>query len=63
MNKKKFYNASALLEVDANINIIDGANAWEKLIKVVEGLHHIGAISEKPDDIESYCDEIVRLGF
>ena len=30
----------------------DGANAWEKLIKVVEGLHHIGAISEKPDDIE-----------
>lgn len=41
----------------------DGANAWERLIKVVEGLHHIGAISEKPDDIESYCDEIVRLGF
>lgn len=41
----------------------DGANAWEKLIKVVEGLHHIGTINEKPDDIESYCDEIVRLGF
>lgn len=41
----------------------DGANAWEKLIKIINGLHHIGAISEKPDDIESYCDEIVRLGF
>lgn len=42
---------------------IDGADAWEKLIKVVTGLNYIGAISEKPDDIESYCDEIVRLGF
>ena len=41
----------------------DGANAWEKLIRVVEGLNYIGAIREKPDDIESYCDEIVRLGF
>lgn len=41
----------------------DGTNAWEKLIKIINGLHHIGAISEKPDDIESYCDKIVRLGF
>ena len=41
----------------------DGANAWEKLIKITEGLYYIGAITEKPDDIESYCDEIVRLGF
>lgn len=41
----------------------DGANAWEKLIKVVEGLHYIGAISETPDKIEAYCDEIIRLGF
>lgn len=41
----------------------DGADAWEKLIKVVTGLNYIGAISEKPDNIESYCDEIVSLGF
>ena len=41
----------------------DGTNAWDKLIKIVEGLYYIGAISEKPDDIECYCDEIVRLGF
>lgn len=40
-----------------------GDIAWEKLIRIVEGLYHIGAISEKPDNIESYCDEIVRLGF
>ena len=40
-----------------------GADAWNKLIKIVEGLHCIGAISEKPDNIEAYCDEIVRLGF
>ncbi len=40
-----------------------GANAWDKLINVVTGLCQIGAIQEKPDDIESYCDEIVRLGF
>ncbi len=41
----------------------DGADAWEKLIEVVCGLHNIGAISETPDKIESYCDEIMRLGF
>jgi hypothetical protein len=40
-----------------------GTVAWEKMIKIVGGLYHIGAISEKPDDIELYCDEIVRLGF
>ena len=25
---------------------VNGANAWNKLIKIVEGLHYIGAISE-----------------
>ena len=42
---------------------VNGADAWEKLVKIVTGLHYIGAIKEKPDDIECYCDEIVRLGF
>ena len=42
---------------------LNGEKAWEKLIKIIEGLYYIGAIKEKPDDIESYCDEIVRLGF
>jgi len=41
----------------------DGAGAWDLLIEIVSGLHHIGAIKETPDEIESYCDEIVRLGF
>lgn len=41
----------------------NGADAYEKLINVVTGLNSIGAIQEKPDDIECYCDEIVRLGF
>ena len=41
----------------------NGADAWEKLINVVTGLNNIGAIQEKPDDIESYCDEILTLGF
>lgn len=40
-----------------------GADAWEKLINVTTGLNDIGAIQEKPDDIESYCNEIVKLGF
>lgn len=40
-----------------------GEKAMEKLIKVVDGLYDIGAITDKPDDIESYCYEIVRLGF
>ena len=29
---------------------------------IVTGLHSIGAISEKPFKIESYCDEVIRLG-
>lgn len=41
----------------------NGADAFEKLIDVVTGLNNIGAIQEKPDDIESYCDEIIRLNF
>lgn len=41
----------------------NGADAFEKLINVVTGLNNIGAIQEKPDDIESYCDEIIRLDF
>lgn len=41
----------------------NGADAFEKLINVVTGLNNIGAIQEKPDDIESYCDEIIRLNF
>lgn len=40
-----------------------GEKAFEQMIKVVYGLHYIGAIKEKPDDIEGYCDEIIRLGF
>lgn len=41
----------------------NGADAWDKLVSVVTGLNYIGAIKENPDDIERYCDEIVRLGF
>lgn len=41
----------------------NGADAWDKLINVVTGLNNIGAIQEKPDEIECYCNEIVRLGF
>ena len=41
----------------------NGADAWEKLIRVVTGLNDIGAIQEKADNVENYCDEIVRLGF
>ena len=41
----------------------NGADALRKLINVVTGLNNIGAIHEKPDDIESYCDEIMRLEF
>ena len=41
----------------------NGADAWDKLIHVVTGINNIGAIQEKPDEIECYCNEIVRLGF
>lgn len=54
----------AAIPFDENGNLTpNGADAWEKLINVVTGLNNIGAIQEKPDDIESYCDEIMRLEF
>ena len=40
-----------------------GYKAYEKLMTITTGLYSIGAIREKPDNIESYCDEIIRLGF
>ena len=42
---------------------IGGEEAYKELLRIVAGLHHIGAISETPDKIEAYCDEIIRLGF
>ena len=41
----------------------NGADAWEKLNHIVIGLYNIGAIQENPDNIETYCNEIMRLGF
>ena len=54
----------ATLPFDDNGDLTnDGADAWELLMKIVNGLHHIGAIRETVDDVEKYCDDIVRLGF
>lgn len=41
----------------------NGADALEKLINVVTGLNNIGAIQEKPDYVERFIDEIMRLEF
>lgn len=41
----------------------DGSEAYEKLIQIVSILYYIGAITKTPDQIESYFDEIIRLGF
>lgn len=37
-----------------------GADAYEKLIKIIEELHYIGAVSKSVDDFEKYFDEIIR---
>ena len=41
----------------------DGTEAWDRLIRIVIGLHNIGAIKETPEHVECYCNEIVRLDF
>ena len=41
----------------------NGADALEKLINVVAGLNSVGAIQEKPDYVERFIDEIMRLNF
>ena len=41
----------------------DGADKYDVLIRIVERLHRIGAISEAPDRIEEYFDKIMTLGY
>ena len=41
----------------------EGEEAYHTLIKIVEGLHDIGADGLIGDDLENYLDEIIRLGF
>lgn len=41
----------------------EGAEAYDKLIRIVDGLDYIGALGKKGDDLEDYLDEIIRLGF
>ena len=41
----------------------EGADAFDKLLRIVDGLDYIGALGKKGDELETYLDEIVRLGF
>lgn len=41
----------------------EGAEAYDKLIRIVDGLDYIGALGKKGDDLEDYLDEIIRMGF
>ena len=40
-----------------------GEKAYFKLIQIVNGLDYIGALGKTNDELESYLDEIIRLGF
>ena len=41
----------------------NGADAYEKLLRIVDGLKYIDALGKSGDDLECYLDEIIRLGF
>lgn len=41
----------------------EGADAFDKLLRIVDGLDNIGALGKTGDELENYLDEIVRLGF
>lgn len=38
----------------------EGANAYKKLVSILEELHHIGAVNKRIDDFEKYFDEIIK---
>ena len=41
----------------------EGADAFNKLLRIADGLDHIGELDKKGDELETYLDEIARLGF
>ena len=41
----------------------DGANAYDKLIVILDELYKIGATNKSVDKFENYFDEIIRLGY
>ena len=41
----------------------EGADAFDKLLRIVDGLDYIGALGTKGAELETYLDEIIRLGF
>lgn len=41
----------------------EGTIALGKLLELVDNLDYIGALGKKSDELEGYCDEIVRSGF
>ena len=41
----------------------EGADAFDKLLRIIDGLDYIGALGKKGDELETYLDEIIRLGF
>ena len=41
----------------------EGADAEQKLLRIVDGLYYIGALGKRGDELEDYMDEIVSLGY
>ena len=41
----------------------EGTVALGKLLELIDNLDYIGALGKKSDELEDYCDEIVRSGF
>lgn len=41
----------------------DGLIAYEKLLRIIDGLDCIGALGKTGDELESYLSEIVKLEF
>ena len=41
----------------------EGDDAFDKLLRIVDDLDYIGALGKKGDKLETYLDEIIRLGF
>lgn len=58
----KILGAEQPFEKDGELSK-EGADAYDKLTKIITHLNNIGVIKETLDQCEHYFDEIMELGF
>lgn len=58
----KVLGAEIVFDEDGELTV-DGANAYDKFLVILDELYKIGATNKTVDEFENYFDEIIKLGF